>query len=261
MYVLMNKLIVHEYIPPSNIKYMIKILLVLIGVVLVHPLFGQLLQLEVFVSGGSNFSQAVELAEGYSLAISPTFHAQGNVGLKLSEHSGIGAGLSYYPISSRRKFALPTLTNETISVQNSTTTFNFLPRVFVWYSFAEKNRFLPKSQLRFGLLYANDPNFSRSFSTSQYELPDGRIVYRKWERISNPSTFLALEVLYDIEIFQTGNHQLSGGIHVVKGFTELSKITHEYSIGTLQFDQRSQVVMRGDYVGLGISYRWKTEKK
>ena len=103
---------------------------------------------------------------------------------------------------------------------------------------------------------ATTSGYFRAVVTSQSELADNRILYRRWESLTSPHTFLAAEARFDVDLFRAGNHQLSGGIHVVKGFATVFTVTHEYSVGSLLFDQRSHLEIQGDYVGFGISYRW-----
>ncbi len=219
----------------------------------------QALQLEAFISGGANLSQG-QAAEGFWQPPFPTFYAQGNLGYWVSDRWGAGAGLTYFPIGISRRF-FPHEARELgmpfFSAKSSSTTYRFMPHLYAWYIFSEHAQVLAASQLSMGILYAKWPHDFWSGRLSEVELINGQILYRQTETVVGPHIFLAIEARWDVRLWHSPRHGLFGVLHVIKGINPIRTTTDAYVTGTPNFEDQSIWVTRGDYLGIGVAYKWK----
>lgn len=223
----------------------------------------QSLQLEAFVSGGSNFSQGAT-ATGFQQSLFPTFYAQGNLGYWFSDRLGAGAGLTYFPIGSRNHFSLEKLDGPSFGAISVSSEYAFMPHLYGWYAFSEDARMFPASQISIGLLYARRQErwgLWEGGPVTETALPDGQTLYSRFESLVEPHTFLAVEARWDVRLLQRSSHGLFAVLHVIKGLNPVMDIRHAYSIGNTSLDQQSDLVLRGDYLGIGVAYKWKAWRK
>ena len=219
----------------------------------------QLFEIEAFVSGGSNLSYGAT-APLYRKTVTPTFYAQANLGYWFSEHVGVGAGITYFPLGLRSVFSLQELGKNFKYIYAYTYDYLPMPHLYVSYAFSESSGILSSSQVRLGVLYARVSEGSEFDFNGIDQLRDGRVVYLESKSLVKPHAFVGIEGRWDIRLLQTPRHQLFGVIHAVKGLTTIQEITHKYSVGNPSLDQQSFLKVNGDYLGLGISYRWKMKK-
>ena len=245
------------------LAYMIKAGIFLISSIafLFMHVSAQTLRVEAFVSGGGNFSSVQSVKEGFWQDPFPTFYVQSNLGYCFSDRLGAGVGLTYFPVGIRRRF-LPKEVEELdmpfYSATNSSSHYNFMPHFYVWYAFPESSsRLFSTSQLSLGLLYAkwsSDIGIQKMYET---ELTNGQTLYRKSETVVIPHTFLAVEFRWDVRLLRSTRHGLFGVLHIIKGINPIRTTIDTYSVESLNFEDFSRWVTRGDYIGIGITYKWK----
>ncbi|MDX2247490.1 MAG: hypothetical protein SF052_11970 [Bacteroidia bacterium] len=230
----------------------------------IMPVPAQTLQVEGFISGGGNLSKVQSINDGFWQEPFPTLFIQGNVGYSISRRLGGGVGLTYYPIGIRRRFfpnEIRELDRPFYSANITATRYHFMPHFYTWYVFPENGRhFFSASQLSLGLLYAKWTSTIGFFKTYETELNDGQILRWQTESVVIPHTFLAIESRWDVRILHSKRHGLFGVLHVIKGINPIRTTTGTYSVGNASFKDQSKWVTYGDYLGLGVAYKWNWGK-
>lgn len=226
---------------------------------LLPPAKAQSFEFETFVSGGTNISYGTT-APLYRQTLTPTFCVQGNLGYWFSRRIGMGTGLTYFPVGVRSIFSMNDLGKDFKYIYSYTDDYLLMPHLYVCYALPESHNLFSVAEIRLGLLFASDSQGSDFDFDDVNPLRDGRLVYISSNTVVNPHTFVGLEGRLDFNLFKTSRHQLFGVVHIIKGLTTIREVTHQYSVGSPSLDQQSFLRVNGDYLGLGISYRWKLKK-
>ncbi|MDX2249873.1 MAG: hypothetical protein SF052_24020 [Bacteroidia bacterium] len=170
----------------------------------------QSLQVEVFASGGVNFSQGKRTAAFQPIPF-PAGYLQGNLGYRVSPHWELGVGLTYYSLGLRNRFTVEYRGDPSFGVASVQTDYRFMPHLYGGYTFSENARFFPASRISLGLLYAREGErwaIGEGGPIVENVLPGGQILYSRFESVIEPHTFLAVEARWDVRLLHHSRHGL-----------------------------------------------------
>ncbi|MEZ4773441.1 MAG: hypothetical protein R3D00_09695 [Bacteroidia bacterium] len=219
----------------------------------------QSLQVEVFASGGSNFFQG-KRTPAFQPVLFPAGYAQANLGYRVSPHWELGGGLTYYSLGLRNRFTLEYRGDPSFGVISVQTDYRFMPHLYLRYTLSEETRRFPALSITLGMLYARERErwaIGEGGPVVEDVLRGGQILYSRFESVIEPHTFLAVDARWDVRVLNHSRHGLFAVFHVIKGLNPVMNIQQAYSIGSPTLDQQSTQVLRGDYVGGGIAWRFR----
>jgi hypothetical protein len=217
----------------------------------------QSLQVEVGPSLGLNWSWGTQ-AQGFKQEPYPTFSVQGGLGISLGPHLGLGAGLSYFEAGTRTYFSLEHMGGPEYWRIEIVNTYVYSPRIYVWYAWDEQRGWLGKTQVNLGLRYGRWNMDSLFPGNSSDFLPSGQRVTSDYLSHTRPHHAWWIEASYTYELLRARGHSLSLGLHAMKGLSSIQSVSHTYLIEPEGISYQSLLTLRGDYLGLGLIYRWRT---
>ncbi|RMG70712.1 MAG: hypothetical protein D6722_08280 [Bacteroidetes bacterium] len=229
------------------------ILLGLIGLLGLH-LPAQSLQVEFAASGGGNWSWGPR-AEGFKQSPYRTFSLQAGLGWAFSPRWGVGAGVAYFESGVRTAFSLTEgdgLGDWWVELVN---TYPLSPRVYAWYSFAERPGWLNRAQVQMGLRYARSNYVFDWPGTIDAPLPGGQTLQVRQLNATVPHHLWAIEAAWTYRWLRLRGHGVFVGLHLMKGLTPIMTTTHTYAVLPGGSPQASRLTLQGDFVGIMLAYR------
>ncbi|MEZ4827992.1 MAG: hypothetical protein R3C61_17170 [Bacteroidia bacterium] len=224
---------------------------------------GQSLQIEIFASGGSNFSQG-NTTPVFQSALFPAGYLQGNLGYQVFRRWELGGGITYYSLGMRNRFVPEGQAGNSFGTISLQTDYPFMPHLYLRYTLSEETRRFPALSISLGMLYARERErwaIGEGAPVVENIRPDGQIFYSRFESVIEPHTFLAVDARLDMQMLNQADHRLFAVFHLIKGLNPVMTTQHAYSVGSPTLDQQSTQVLRGDYVGVGIAWRYRVWKK
>jgi hypothetical protein len=224
------------------------------GIWLNLTISAQALQVDAHLSGGMSWSQGTS---GPHIRQMPflTSYAQVGLGYWITPRFGIGAGMVRYPIGITHEFKMDTFDISHWGSKSTSRTYPYMLQFDLRYHIPLGATWLSGSQLSLGMITArSDLSFSW-ISGSNYEYANGQVLSQWSQTQVAVDRYWALMGRWDYPVWETGRHQVSLSLHVLKGLTPASQTTRGYFIEDPDAVVRGDWTTYGDYVGLGITYQ------
>ncbi|GAB4420387.1 MAG: hypothetical protein OHK0039_33940 [Bacteroidia bacterium] len=136
-------------------------------------------------------------------------------------------------------------------------TYPVSPRLYAWYDFAGHRGWLGHTQASLGLRYGRSASPFEVPGNVDMLLPGGETVVASYLSASPPHHLWSVEASWTGQILKHEAHGLFAGLYLMKGLSSLMTTTHVYTVGAGGAPQESRLTLRGDYIGVGVSYRWQ----
>jgi hypothetical protein len=220
----------------------------------------QSFQAELGTSAGINWSWGMQ-AQGFVQEPYLTFSLQGSIGVLLGPHLGLAAGLSYFEAGTRTYYSLAHLGGPEYWSIETVNTYVCSPRIYVWYAWNEQPGWLGKTQVSLGLRYGRSGVDSDFPGSTMDFLPSGQTVTSTYLSRTKPHHAWLIEASYTYELLRRRGHSLAIGLHAMKGLSSIMFTDHDYAISPEGTSYQSRLTLQGDYLGLGVVYRWRSQTK